>query len=124
MADSATERILGAAFEVHRELGPGLLESTYEACLCHELELRGAQVARQVALPVHYKDVRLDPGYRVDLLIDERVIVEVKTVERLLPLHIAQLLTYLKLSGQSVGLLLNFNAVPLRSGIRRVVNNY
>jgi GxxExxY protein len=124
MADPATERILGAAFEVHRELGPGLLESTYEICLCRELELRGARVARQLALPVYYKDVQLDAGYRIDLLVDDIVIVEIKTVEHLLPLHTAQLLTYLKLSDRNVGLLLNFNAAPLKSGIKRVVNNY
>ncbi|MDB5368386.1 MAG: GxxExxY protein [Rhodospirillales bacterium] len=124
MADPVTERILGAAFEVHRELGPGLLEKTYELCLSHELQLRGAKALRQFGVPLRYKDIQLGVGYRVDLLVDDCVIVEIKTVDRLLPVHTAQLLTYLKLSKRRVGLLLNFNAIPLRDGIKRVVNNY
>lgn len=118
--DHSTDRIIGAALEVHRQLGPGLLESTYESCLNHELALRGATTRRQLSLPVTYKSVHLDVGYRVDLLVDDTVIVELKTVERLLPVHTSQILTYLKLSGLHVGLLINFHAAPLRTGIRRV----
>lgn len=124
MDDPTTDRILAAAIEVRRVLGPGLLESAYEVFLCHELGLRGATVIRQVALPVVYKGVRLEIGYRIDLLVDDSVIVEIKTVEKLLPQHAAQLLTYLRLSDKRVGLLLNFNAVPLKGGIQRVVNNF
>ena len=115
-----TEIILGAALEVHRALGPGLLESAYEACLVWELEAQGLAVARQVAVPVLYKGVRLELGYRVDLLVENAVIVELKAVKALEPIHTAQLLTYLRLSGVRVGLLLNFNAELLKHGIKRV----
>jgi GxxExxY protein len=115
-----TEKIIGAAIEVHRVLGPGLLESAYEECLCHELTLRGLNFARQVELPVTYKNVSLDCGYRIDLLVEDSVIIELKCVERLLPVHDAQLLTYMKLAGKEVGLLLNFHIdVLTRGGVVR-----
>jgi GxxExxY protein len=117
-----TSQILGAAIDVHRALGPGLLESAYQACMCRELTLRDIPFRSQVALPVHYKGVHLDCGYRIDLVVRERAIVELKSVERLAPIHEAQLLTYLRLSRIRVGLLINFN-VPLlpRGIIRRVL---
>lgn len=115
-----TDTILGAALEVHRALGPGLLESAYEACLVWELESKGLRVERQVAVPVVYKGVRLELGYRVDLLVENAVIVELKAVKALEPIHTAQILTYLRLSGVRVGLLLNFNAELLKHGIKRV----
>jgi GxxExxY protein len=119
--DELTEKIIGCAIEVHRHLGPGLLENAYEECLCRELALQGIGFERQVSLPVEYKGVKLDCGYRMDLVIEGKAVVEIKTVEKLVPLHEAQLLTYLKLSGLRVGLLLNFNTPVLRSGIRRLV---
>jgi GxxExxY protein len=119
--DPLTEKIIGFAIEVHRQLGPGLLESAYEECLCYELRQSGLVFRRQVPLPVVYKAIRLDCGYRIDIVVEERVILELKTVERLIPVHDAQLLTYLKLSGVRIGLLLNFNAPVLKDGIRRMV---
>lgn len=116
-----TERIIGCAIEVHRELGPGLLESAYEECLCFELRQNHLKFERQVALPVAYKGLELDCGYRMDVVVENSVILELKTVERILPVHEAQLLTYLKLSGMRVGLLLNFNSPVLIDGIRRRV---
>jgi GxxExxY protein len=109
------------AIDVHRSLGPGLLESVYEECLCFELQRGGIQHARQVPLPILYKDVRLDCGYRMDIVVERELIIEVKSVERLLPIHDAQMLTYLRLSGQKIGLLMNFNVIMLRDGIRRLV---
>jgi GxxExxY protein len=120
--NDVTEQIIGAAIDVHRELGPGLLESTYEACLLFELSARGLRVERQKALPVVYRDVQIDCGYRIDLLAEHAVIVELKAVATLEPVHEAQLLTYLKLSGFHVGLLINFNVKQLKNGIRRLVN--
>jgi GxxExxY protein len=117
-----TETIIGGAIAVHRALGPGLLESTYETCLAYELVQRGLKVERQKFLPVKYRDVHLDCGYRIDLLVDGLVIVELKVVEKLEAIHEAQLLSYLKLSGAPLGLLLNFNVSELRRGIRRLVN--
>jgi GxxExxY protein len=119
-----TESIIGAAISVHRELGPGLLESTYEACLAYEFLERRMSVERQKALPVKYRGVNLDCGYRIDLLVENQVIVELRTVERIEPIHEAQLLSYLKLLGCPVGLLMNFNVTKLRRGIRRFVNNF
>jgi len=119
-----TESIIGAAIEVHRALGPGLLESAYEACLAFELVERGLKVEQQKPLPVVYREVRLDCGYRLDLFVEQAVIVEVKAVNRLAPIHQAQLLSYLKLSGCKVGLLINFNVKILKDGIRRVVNRF
>ncbi len=113
--------ILDAAFQVHKELGPGLLESTYETCLSYEASERGLLIERQLPFPVIYKDVRLDCGYRIDLLADEKVIVEVKAVESLNDIHLAQILTYLKLSGCKLGYLINFNVKQLKDGIKRVV---
>jgi len=119
--DLLTQRIIGFAIEVHRQLGPGLLESAYEECVCYELRQAGLVFQRQVPLPVIYKAVRLDRGYRVDVVVENAVILELKTVERLIPVHEAQLLTYLRLSGLRTGLLLNFNSPVLRDGIRRMV---
>jgi len=118
-----TEDIIGAAIEVHRAIGPGLLESAYEACEAYELNERGRKVARQVPLPLVYKGVKLDCGYRLDLLVDDLVIVEVKAVDTLNDVHKAQLLSYLKISGLNVGLLINFNVKMLKHGVIRVANN-
>jgi GxxExxY protein len=109
-----TEAIIGAAIEVHRHLGPGLLESTYEQCLCYELGKRGLSVICQAALPVKYKDVFLECGYRIDIIVNDAVVLELKSVEKLLPIHEAQLMTYLRLSGKRVGLLINFNVTVLK----------
>lgn len=119
-----TENIIGAAIDVHRALGPGLLESAYEACLAFELAQHGLKVEQQKPLPIVYREVRLDCGYRLDLLVEGQVIVEIKAVDNLLPIHQAQLLSYLKLSGCKVGLLINFNVQVLKNGVRRVVNNF
>lgn len=119
--EEITQQIIGAAIEVHRALGPGLLESTYEACLAFELAKRGLQLEEQRAIPVIYHNVKLDCGYRIDLLVNKKIIVEIKAVETILPIHEAQLLTYLKLSGCRVGLLLNFNVKVLREGLKRLV---
>ena len=120
--NALTEQIIGAAIEVHRALGPGLLESAYEECLSHELALRAIPFRRQVPLPLAYKGVKLECGYRVDLLVSDAVVVEIKTVEHLEPVHTAQVLTYLKLGGWSLGLIVNFNVPVVTSGIKRVVN--
>lgn len=114
--------IVDSAIKVHTVLGPGLLESAYEACLAHELDRRGLNVKRQFLLPLEYEDARIDVGYRLDLLVNDSVIVELKAVERLLPVHKAQLLSYLKLSKCKLGFLLNFNVVHMKDGIRRLVN--
>jgi len=119
-----TECVIGACIEIHKAIGPGLLESAYEECLCHELRLANLAFERQKPLPVAYKGVKLDCGYRIDLVVDGKLIVELKTVQELLPIHEAQLLTYLKLSGLAVGLLVNFNVPVLRRGIKRIVNHY
>ncbi len=119
--DSLTELVIGLAIEVHRALGPGLLESAYQECLCYELKANALAFGRQVALPVVYKSVNLDCGYRMDLVVDDRLVVELKTVEKILPVHEAQLLTYLRLSGIRTGLLLNFNTSVLKDGIKRMV---
>ena len=119
-----TGAILRASLEIHRALGPGLLESAYEECLCHELALARLRYERQKPLPVAYKNTKLDCGYRLDLVVEEAVIVELKTVETLMPIPEAQLLTYLKLSGLTVGLLINFNVPVLKQGIKRLVHGY
>jgi len=121
--EEITEQILGSAIAVHRALGPGLLESAYEACLAFELLERRLRVERQVSLPVVYRGVRIDCGYRLDLVVEAMVVVEIKAVERILPVHEAQILTYLKLSGLSIGLLLNFNVPMMKDGIRRFVQD-
>lgn len=115
--------ILGAAIEVHRRLGPGLLESAYEECLCREMFLRHIPLERQVALPLDYRGMRLDCGYRLDVIAYGSVLIEVKAVTKVLPIHRAQVLTYLKLTGIHLGFLINFNVEVLRSGIYRIVNN-
>ncbi len=119
--NEVTQTVIGAGIEVHRALGPGLLESAYEECLCRELDLRKIQFDRQRHLPVNYKRIRLDCGYRLDLLVAGTVVVEIKAVDRLLPIHQAQLLTCLRLGGWKVGLLMNFNVAALKQGIKRVV---
>lgn len=121
--EGLTEKIIGAAIEVHRVLGPGLLESAYEECLCHELHLRDLKFQRQLALPVSYKGINLDCGYRVDVLVEDAVVLELKCVEHIAPVHEAQLLTYLKLLDKRVGLIVNFHVSALtRGGIVRKVN--
>jgi GxxExxY protein len=115
-----TEQVIAAGIEVHRRLGPGLLESTYEHCLCRELDLRGIAYRRQLPIPIEYRGTTLDCGYRIDLLVDDRVVIELKSLDQILPVHVAQLLTYLKLSHYPVGLLMNFNVVALKYGLRRV----
>ena len=122
--NAITEQIIGAAMEVHRALGPGLLESAYEACLVFELRQRGFHVEQQKPLPITYKDVKLDCGYRLDLVVAESVILEIKAVEKLNTVHEAQLLSYLKLANCRVGLLLNFHCTMLKNGIRRLVNDF
>ena len=122
--DLLTEKIIGFGIDVHRALGPGLLESAYEECLCYELSEAGVGFTPQTHLPVAYKNVKLDCGYRMDILVDESVIVEVKTVTQLIPIHTAQLLSYLKMSGMRVGLLLNFHVPVLKTGLKRIVNDY
>jgi GxxExxY protein len=117
--NTITERIIGAAIEVHKVLGPGLMESAYEECLCRELALCGISVERQLQLPVEYKGVRLDCNYRVDLLVAQSVVVEIKSLSSIEGIHEAQLLTYLKLGGWKLGLLINFNVPTLKDGIRR-----
>ncbi len=119
--DEVTRRVIGLAIDVHRALGPGLLESAYEECLCHDLKENGLAFTRQVPLPITYKTVKLDCAYRMDLVIENCVVVEIKAVERLLPIHEAQLLTYLRLSGIRTGLLMNFCSERLKDGIRRFV---
>ena len=122
--NKVTETIIGASIEVHKALGPGLLESAYEECLCHELTLNHMRFFRQQKLPLVYKGIHLDCGYRIDLFVEECVIVELKTIEKLSSIHDAQLLTYMRLTDSSVGLLINFNVPVLRNGIRRKVLNH
>jgi GxxExxY protein len=117
-----TEKIIGAAMKVHSALGPGLLESAYHACLLREIEKQGLSVSSEVVLPVIYDGEVIDVGYRMDLLVEDQVIVELKAVDKTLPIHEAQLITYLKLSGKKIGLLINFNVLHLRDGITRRVN--
>ncbi len=117
-----TEKVIGCAIKVHRALGLGLLESTYEVCLAHELVKEGLKVKTQVALPVVYDGLRLDAGYRIDMLVEDAVIVELKSIESLHPIHEAQVISYLKLSGKKIGLLINFNVKLLKGGIKRLVN--
>jgi len=117
-----SSRIIGAAIEVHKALGPGLLESTYEECICHELSIGGLSLERQKPLAVRYKGINLDCGYRLDVVVEDAIILELKSCEKIEPIHKAQLLTYLKLSGFKLGLLLNFNVTLMREGIVRIVN--
>ncbi len=119
--DTLTEHIIGAAIQVHRELGPGLLESAYETCLCYELTQNGLKIERQKVIPISYKGIKLDAGYRLDLVVEGQVIVEIKAVSELLPVHEAQLLSYLKQVGGGRGLLINFNVKLLKYGLRRLI---
>jgi GxxExxY protein len=119
--EELTEQILGAVIEVHKVLGPGLMESAYEECLCHELNLRGLRFERQITVPVTYKGVNLDCGYKLDLLVEDTVILELKCVERITSVHEAQLLTYMKLLNKPVGFIINFNVPVMRAGIVRKV---
>lgn len=124
LENKISSKLIGAAINIHKELGPGLLESTYETCLAYELKEMGFDVKQQQPLPVVYKDIKLNAGYRIDLLIENKVIVEVKSVEALADIHTAQLLTYLKLKDIKLGLLINFNEVLLKNGIKRILNGY
>ncbi|MBW2569917.1 MAG: GxxExxY protein [Deltaproteobacteria bacterium] len=119
--DELSNKVIGCALEVHRNLGPGLLESTYEQCLAYEMKAAGMAFKLQYPLPVQYKSIKLDCGYRIDLLVNEAIIVELKSVDKILPIHQAQLLTYMKLAGISIGLLINFNVKYLKDGIKRMV---
>ena len=119
--DELSNRVIGCAIEIHRELGPGLLESTYEQCLAHELKLNGIAFRLQHPLPVEYKGIRLDCGYRIDILVADALILELKSVEEIKGIHHAQLLTYMKLAGVKTGLLINFNVKKLKTGIKRFV---
>ena len=123
-ADEVAEDIVDAALKVHRALGPGLLESAYQACLTHELRGRHHRVECEVALPLEFEGMRIEVGYRIDMRIDELVLLENKTVEKILPIHLAQLLTYLKLSGLTLGLIINWNVILLRDSIQRVVRKH
>lgn len=114
--------IIGCAIEVHKQLGPGLLESAYQECLFYELKNRGLNIINEKSIPIVYKDVKLDHGYRIDLLVENKVVIEVKTIEMFTDVHTAQVLTYLKLGGYKLGLLLNFHVTTLKSGIKRIVN--
>jgi GxxExxY protein len=122
--DQITRRIIGAAIEVHKGVGPGLLESAYQACLAYEVRQCGLKVEEQVPLPVLYKDVKLDCGYRMDLVVEDSVIVEIKAVEQLCPIHEAQLLSYLRIAHKHVGLLINFHNRVLKDGLKRIVNEF
>jgi GxxExxY protein len=119
-----SSKTIGAAIEVHKHLGPGLLESAYEECLCHELGLRSVSYQRQKELPIHYKSRKLDCGYQLDVVVENALILELKACTRIEPIHEAQLLTYLKLSGFRLGLLINFNVPVLKNGIKRILNGY
>ena len=122
--DQISNKVIGAAIEVHRILGPGLLESAYEQSLVWELGIRDLQLRRQVVIPVVYKDLRIEEGYRVDIIVNDAVLLELKCVDALEPIHTAQVLTYLKMTGLKLGMLLNFKVAVMRHGIRRVVNNF
>lgn len=117
-----SKEVVGAALEIHKALGPGLLESVYEECMCRELSLRGLAFKRQVVVPLKYKDLKLESGLRLDLLVEELVIIEIKAVEKVMPVHKAQILSYLRLTGKKLGLLINFNEELIKNGIHRVVN--
>ncbi len=122
--DEISRRIIGAAIEVHRHLGPGLLESAYQSCLAFELKQLGLKLEEQKPLPIVYKDVKLDCGYRLDLIVEDEIIVEIKAIEQLLPIHEAQLLSYLRLAKKRVGLLINFHVPVLKNGLKRIVNEF
>lgn len=117
--DGLTRRIIGMAIRVHRHFGPGLLETVYEACLCHELVREGLAIVRQAVVPLMYQGVQLETGFRADIIVEQSVILEIKAVEKIIPLHESQMLTYLRLTGCRVGLLMNFNSIMLKDGLRR-----
>ena len=119
-----SEKVIGLCIEIHRNLGPGLLESAYEECLCYELSKAGIPFERQKPVTVKYKEVNLDCGFRIDVLVDQQLIVELKSVEKVLPIHEAQIITYLKITDMRVGLLINFNSITLINGLKRFVNNF
>jgi len=119
-----SKKIIGAAIEVHKQLGPGLLESSYEICLAYELKQLGLNTQTQVALPVVYKEVKLEAGYRIDILVEKKVIIEIKAVDSLADIHTAQLLTYLKLKDLKLGMLINFNSVRVIDGVKRIINGF
>ena len=123
-SEEIAKEVVDAAFQVHQQLGPRLLESAYEICLYHELTTRNLKVERQLQLPIIYKNIKLDAGYRLDLIVEDCIIIEIKAVEKMEPIHNAQLLTYLKLSKKSLGFLINFNTDYFKGSIKRVVNNY
>lgn len=114
--------ILGCAIEVHKRLGPGLLESAYQECLCYELTSKGLSIVKEKPMPIIYKDIKLNHGYRIDILVENKVVIEIKTVDAFSDIHIAQVLTYLKLGEYKLGLLLNFNVTTLKNGIKRIIN--
>jgi GxxExxY protein len=122
--DQITRRIIGAAIEVHKTVGPGLLESAYQACLAFELRAAGLKVEEQLPLPVVYKNIRLDCGHRIDLLVEGEIVVEIKAIETLAPIHEAQLISYLRLAGKRAGLLINFHVRVLKEGLKRIVNEF
>ncbi len=122
--NTITGEILDACIEIHKALGPGLLESTYEICLMKEFELRGIKAIRQVNLPIKYKDQLLDQGYKIDILVEDEFILELKTVETILPIHKAQLITYLKLADKRIGFLINFNVALMKNGFHRIIQGY
>jgi GxxExxY protein len=122
--DQISRRIIGAAIEVHRHLGPGLLESAYQTCLAFELSQRGLRFEQQKSLPIQYKEVKLDCGYRMDFVVEDEIVVEIKAIETLLPIHEAQLLSYLRIAQKKVGLLINFHVPVLKSGLKRIVNEF
>ena len=124
LLNKLSTEVIGAALEVHSVLGPGLLETTYELSLQHELQLRGYEVQRQIPLPIEYKGLVVPEAYRIDLLLENQLVIELKAVETLQPIHSAQLLTYLKMSGKHLGLLINFHSVRLTDGIKRLVHNF
>jgi GxxExxY protein len=119
--DPLTDKVIGAAIEVHRQLGPGLLESVYEECLCYELGLLGLSVQRQLSLPIRYKNVNLEGGFRIDILVEGSLVIELKAVDKIIALHERQLLTYMRLSGHKTGLILNFNVYLMKDGVKRMV---
>ncbi|WP_317127991.1 GxxExxY protein [Gelidibacter gilvus] len=119
--NNLSNKIIGCAIEVHKQLGPGLLESAYKECLFHELSVLGLSTKKELALPIVYKDIKLDHGYRIDLLVENKVVIEIKTVENFTDVHLAQVLTYLKLGNYKLGLLLNFHVTTLKNGIKRIV---
>jgi len=118
--DLLTQKVIGLSIEVHKELGPGLLESSYEACLMYELQKNGVHAKQQVLLPINYKDTKIDNGYRIDILVPNALILELKSINKILPIHIAQTLTYMKMSNIQTGLIINFNVTKLTNGLKRL----